>query len=284
MEDSNEIDNQEGQLLGNNDSPIITVTDDSSQTVINTQTLIEKEPGFSDLPLEDKIRYYSLPFFGFFMLFFIWFEIYKPLVIDDWIKGTIYLENSSLTQDTKTKSELVEKGRTILKEELQKHPYHSRIWHLYSQYFLLTNQLDSCIYYEKKAMDMGAGGIVNQIEPLAADKINYCVGVKLNSIHNSLDSSLAVIKVAETPKYYNFMMDKFKGLVFAKYKQLDSSNFYFKRYLVSMPEDGDVFYKLANNYLMQENKKDALLFAEKVKDLYKVNAKVDTLIKKINEL
>jgi len=108
--------------------------------------------------------------------------------------------------------------------------------------------------------------------------------VKLNSIHNSLDSSLAVIKVAETPKYYNFMMDKFKGLVFSKYKQLDSSNFYFKRYLVSMPEDGDVFFKLANNYLMQENKKDALLFAEKVKDLYKVNAKVDTLIKKIKEL
>jgi hypothetical protein len=35
---------------------------------------------------------------------------------------------------------------------------------------------------------------------------------------------------------------------------------------------------------MQENKKDALLFAKKVKDLYKVNAKVDTLIKKINEL
>jgi len=225
-----------------------------------------------------------LPFFGFFMLFFIWFEIYKPLVINDWVKGTIILEGVMTAKDQASQNLLLEQGKTVLKEQLHKHPYHARIWHLYGQYFNLINQWDSCIYYEKKAIEIGAGGIVNQIEPQAADKINYCLGMKLNLIYNSLDSSLVAIKVAETPRYDNFMIDKFKGLVFSKYKQLDSSNFYFKRYLVTIPEDEDVFYKLANNYYKQENKKEALFFIKKVKKLNKGNAKFDTLINKINDL
>ena len=284
MENSSNIDNQNEPLIENSELSGHSISDDSSEIVSTIEVAIEKEPGFSDLPLEDKIRYYSLPFFGFFMLFFTWFEIYKPLVIDNWIKGTIYLENSSLTQDTKTKSELVEKGRTILKEELQKHPYHSTIWHLYSQYFLLTNQLDSCIFYEKKAIEIGAGGIVNQIEPEAADRINYCLGIKLNLIRNSFDSSLTAIKAAETPQYYNFMMDKFKGLVFSKYNQLDSANAYLKHYLITIPEDEDVLYKVSDNYFKQQNKNQALFFANKVKVLNKLNTKVDTLINKINDL
>lgn len=284
MENSSNIDNQNEPMLENGKSSGHSISEEPSEIVSAKEVVLEKEPGFSDLPLEDKIRYYSLPFLGFFMLFFIWFEIYKPLVLNDWVKGTIILEGIKATKDPESQNLLLEQGRTILKEQLQKHPYHAQIWHLYGQYFNLKNQWDSCIYYEKKAIEIGVGGIVNQIEPQAADKINYCLGMKLNLIYNSLDSSLAAIKAAETPHYYNFMIDKFKGLVFSKYNQLDSSNFYFKRYLVTIPEDEDVLYKLSDNYFKQENKKEALFFIKKVKKLNKGNAKVDTLINKINDL
>ena len=185
MENSSKINNKEEQLLENNNSVDQLFSEDSSETVSNKETLIEKEPGFSDLPLEEKIRYYSLPFFGFFMFFFIWFEIYKPVVIDDWIKGTILIESATQTQDQASQNLFLEKGKAVLKQQLQKHPYHGRIWHLYGRYFLLTNQLDSCIFYEKKAIEIGAGGIVNQIEPEAAERINYCLGIKLNLINNN---------------------------------------------------------------------------------------------------
>lgn len=283
MENSNHINNNakesEDHLSSNHINDIT-----SSEVVSNNETTTEKEPGFSDLPLEDKIRYYSLPFFGFFMLFFIWFELYKPQVFDNWIKGTILLENSAMVQDPTTRNSLLEKGKAILNQELQKHPYHARVWHLYGQYYILTNQLDSCIFYEKKAIDIGAGGIVNQVEPLAADKINYCLSIKLNLIHNSLDSSLIAIKQAETPKFDNFMIDKFKGLVFSKYDQLDSSNLYLKHYLLTIPDDVDVIYKLAENYFKQKNKKEALFYAGELKSLNKKNIKIDTLLKKIYAL
>ena len=140
MENSNNIDNQNEPILENSELSGHSISEESSEIVSANEAVLEKEPGFSDLPLEDKIRYYSLPFFGFFILFFIWFELYKPQVINEWIKGTILIESATQTQDPASQNLFLEKGKAVLKQQLQKHPYHARIWHLYGQYFLLTNQ------------------------------------------------------------------------------------------------------------------------------------------------
>ena len=250
----------------------------SDKVALNDETA-----NFSDLPLEDKIRYFGLPLIGFVAICFIWLELYKPVVIDEWNKGKYLIDKASAIPDPALALEQINQGGAILKEQLNKHPYHARIWHLYGHYFLVKEQWDSCMYMEKKAIELGAGGVVNHVEFMAADNLNLALQMKLNQTHD-LDSSLQIIKLATIPTFENYVIDKFKGLVYSKFKQPDSCISNLKIYLKHVPEDEDALYKLSENYMRKGDKQNALLYANKAKQFLDKTPLMDTLFKKIDAL
>jgi len=233
--------------------------------------------------LEEKLRYYTLPVISTLLIFVIWFKLYHPIVIDRWNLGIIYVENSQQIKDISASESQLEKGGAIIKEEIKNHPYHARVWHLLGKYYLAKENWDSCIYAEKKAIELGSGGVVNQVEFMAADNLNLALQKKLN-LASSLDTSLLFIKEAELSKFDNFVLDKFRGMLYSKYKMPDSSIVYFKKYIVTYPDDGYVLMKIAENYMRKNDKKNAELFLNKAKLYEGENPQLDSLSNKINAI
>jgi tetratricopeptide (TPR) repeat protein len=246
----------------------------------NEQELAEISTSYT---LEEKLRYYSLPVVSILVILTIWFQLYFPFIIDDWNLGKLHVERSEQIKDPVQAENELEKGGAILRKQATIHPYHARVWHLLGCYYLVKGNFDSCIIAEKKAIDLGTGGIVNQVEFIAADNLNLALQKKLNLITN-LDTSLIVIKNAELKDFDNFVIDKFKGMIFSKYKQPDSCIFYFKKYLINAPEDAYVLLKITENYIKLSDKKNAEFYLKKVEKLEKGNSRIDTLKNKISKI
>lgn len=241
---------------------------------------VDTQPNYS---LIEKVKYYFLPVTAAVLICIIWFRLYQPFVIDKWNLGNYYIERALRVKNSDSTAMLLEKGGSIIKEENHKHPYHARVWHLLGKYYLLKENWDSCIYAEKKAISLGSGGIVNQVEFTAADNLNQALQNKLNNT-KSIDTALQFIKDAEMPNFDNFVLDKFKAMVFSKFKQPDSSILYFKKYSSIYPNDSYVLMKISENYVRKNDKTNAEIFFKKAEPFEKNNPKLDTLRKKIDKM
>jgi uncharacterized membrane protein len=71
-------------------------------------------------------------------------------------------------------------------------------------------------------------------------------------------------------------------MVFSKFKQPDSSIFYFKKYSSIYPNDSYVLMKIAENYVRKNDKINAEVYFKKAEPFEKNNPKLDTLRKKID--
>jgi tetratricopeptide (TPR) repeat protein len=232
-------------------------------------------------PLIKKIILFGIPLLGAGILFFIWFEIYKPKIVDDWYRGAILVDSANKITDPTARKILMDEGKAILKQQVSLHPYHARVWFLYGHYFLVNNNWDSCIYAEKMAIKIGAGGVVNNVEYVAADHLNYALGQKLQGIHN-LDSSIREIDSAFTPNWENVILYKYKGFTYYNYKQYDSSSVYLERFYGKVKNDFDAILILAYSYTQKGDKDKALYYAMEAKKIKNDNADINNLITRLN--
>lgn len=250
-----------------------------------------KQTSIQEIPKKEKNSYnpsaikriflFGLPSLGVIFIFFIWFELYTPKVIDDWFQGAKLVDSATKTADPIIKKYLMDRGGLILKKQVNLHPYHARVWLLYGQYFSLNNIWDSCIYAEKKAIEIGAGGVVNNIEYMASDNLNYALGKKLTGIHN-LDSSIKVIDDAITPNFENSTIYKFKGFTYYNYNQIDSCIVYLERFYSKVQNDFDVLDILAFSYSRKGIYDKALFYATEAKKIKNDNPGINKLINQLN--
>jgi hypothetical protein len=272
-DNSTEIEDDLNNLLHKNNLETETNNFDDSK-----EEKTEKE---NEIPLEQKIRFYSLPIISILLILTIWFKLYTPIVMDEWNKGIIHVENSLNIRDPELSEKELEKGGDIIKAQNLIHPYHARVWHLLGKYYLAKKSWDSCIYAEKKAIELGSGGIVNQVEFMAADNLNLALQEILN-LNSGLEGSLLAIKNAEVKGFDNFVIDKFKGMVYSKFKNQDSAIFYLKRFNNNVPDDGYALMKISENYIRKNDSINAKLYLEKAKEIEIGNPQIDSLIKKIS--
>ncbi|MEI7896828.1 MAG: hypothetical protein WCJ26_07305 [bacterium] len=255
------------------------------------KTVRRKQTSIGETPTNEKNLYnpsfvkriflFGIPLSGFIILLFIWTELYKPKVIDEWYRGIILVDSAANTHDSVARKGLLDRGGQILRQQNKLHPYHARVWFLYGHYFLVTKNWDSCIYAEKKAIEIGAGGIVNGVENVAAEHLNYALDNKLRSIH-SLDSSIKLIDRVVTPNYENITLYKFKGFTYYNHNQPDSCIFYLERFNSKVSNDFDVLNILAFSYSRKGMRDKALLYATEARKIKSDNANLNSLITMLN--
>ena len=249
------------------------------------QTSIQEEPanaGNLHVPSPiNRILLFGLPVFGVILLFSIWLEIYRPIITDDWNRGSLLLDSANKTSDPVIKKELLESSGLILKQQIKLHPYHARIWYIYGYYFLANNNWDSCIYAEKKAIELGAGGVVKQIEYKAAIGLNFALEKKLSGIH-SLDSSIKAIDHSITLNFENNALFRIKGFTYFNYNQNDSCIIYLERYNLKVNNDFDALRILAYSYYRKGMNEKALYFATKAKKIKPDNPDINSLIHQLS--
>ena len=250
-----------------------------------------KQTSIQEIPKERKNEYnpsvatkiflFGIPLSGIFIIFFIWTERYVPTVIDDWYLGVNLVDSAGKASNPVVKKNLMDQGGFILKRQVTLHPYHARVWFLYGHYFLVNNKWDSCIYAEKKAIELGAGGVVNSVEFIAAEHLNYALDRKLRGMHN-LDSSINVINNAITPTFENTTIDKIEGFTYFNHNQNDSSIFYLERFNSKVKNDFDALHLLAWSYYRKGMKDKAIFFATEAKKIKNDNPDVNKLLAALN--
>jgi tetratricopeptide (TPR) repeat protein len=227
-----------------------------------------------------KIILFGLPLLGFVILFSLWFEFYKPKVTDEWYRGVMLVDSANKTTDQIIKKHLLDSGRQILQKQVQLHPYHARVWYLYGYYFLVTGNWDSCIYADKKAIELGAGGVVNSVEYVASEHLNYALEKKLSEV-TDLENSMKVLNNASVQNFQNNSIDRFRGMIFYNYEQIDSSNFYLERFYKNVPNDFNVLSILAYNYFRLGSRDKALFYANEARKIKSDDPGLNNLINKL---
>ncbi|MEI7726554.1 MAG: hypothetical protein WCJ26_15960 [bacterium] len=251
------------------------------KTVRQKQTSIQetptKEKNLYNPSMAKRVILFGIPLSGIILVFFIWTEIYKPGVIDDWYRGISLVDSAANTKEPIVKQGLMDRGGMILRQQNKLHPYHARVWYLLGHYYLVNSNWDSCIYAEKKAIELGAGGIVNSVEFQAADHLCYAVDQKVRSIHN-LDSAIKVINGAITANFENNILEKIKGFTYYNYNQRDSSAFYLERFNSRVKNDFDVLSLLAFIYYAKGMKDKALFYATEAQKIKSDNTNINNLV------
>lgn len=231
----------------------------------------------------DKFKLFWGAGVGLLLFFFFWFKPVTVNLIDPWYNGTILLDSAQKVQDPTQKAELIAKGGALLREQVNMHPYHARLHYLYGYYYYVKQDWDSCVIEEKKAIDIGAGGIVNQVEYQAAEMLNAALGNKLNAVMNT-NPELAkkYIQDAVSPRFYNFTLDKYRGMLYTNTRQYDSSRVAFRRFLRFAPNDYDVLYNMAVSFAMSNQKDSAIYFASMASQVNPQNPTAQNLINQLN--
>ncbi|MEI7726348.1 MAG: hypothetical protein WCK09_14665 [Bacteroidota bacterium] len=255
------------------------------------KTIRRKQTSIEELPKNEKNLYnpaflkrivlFGIPLSGFLVILFIWSELYKPKVIDEWYRGIMLVDSAGKTSDSIAKKGLLDRGGHILKQQATSHPYHARVWFLYGHYFLVCKNWDSCIYAEKKSIELGAGGLVNNVEYQAAEHLNFAVDQKIRGIHN-LDSVIKVINNALTTNFENSTLDKIKGFTYYNYNKMDSCSFYLERFNSKVKNDFDVLTFLAFTYSRKGMREKALFYAAEAKKIKSDNANLNNLITQLS--
>lgn len=182
-------------------------------------------------------------------------------VTDPWYKAIQKIQNSQkLNQTDPDKArKLLEEGGNELKALSEKHPYHARIHYLLSYYYLNTGQYDLAFNSSYKAIEIGAGGLVNQVE-FEAEKI--AVQAAVNSI-NQINSRSGKLKKlweyrSKIPNNTNLML--LGAQLHTNVNQLDSAMVYYENVLKIDKKNKNALENYAKltffygNNLVKENK------------------------------
>ena len=209
--------------------------------------------------------HYVFPIAGIVMIGFIYAEIYKPKLENKWVTGSNLVQNARKEKDPKAQAEMREKGGAILREQVRLHPYHARVLHHYAFYFHEKREWDSCLYYERIALQTGTGGIINRVRSEGKNVYNVALANKLDMNMKDLPKSLELLDKAVIPGFDNPEIKKYRGIVYMNASRFDSSISAFKSYYADNPKDFYALLYLAKDYANTSQLDSARKYAELAK-------------------
>lgn len=206
--------------------------------------------------------HFAYPVVGAFLIIAILSEWYKPYMENPWVRGSKFIIEARSEKDLAIRKQKLEQGGDILREQLRLHPYHARIWHFYAFYFYVGQQWDSCMYYERRALEKGRGGFNNTMEREGKTIYNLALTNKLNPYAKDHAKTMQLIEEAEIPGFVNPELDKFRGIGYMNIQRTDSSLEALYRYHKYNPRDYATLLYIAQNYLSKGNIDSTRKFAE----------------------
>jgi tetratricopeptide (TPR) repeat protein len=200
----------------------------------------------------------TLSIFTFLVFILLWTKAFKPKVQDTWAEALELINLSAQSSSEKNKLQLLGEAGNLLQDVALRHPYHARVWSIYGFYFIQKQMWDSVIACEKKAIELGKGGTVNQVEYKASDDLCYALSMKLRNMQSkNPDESIILLKDAEVKGFENRCLIKLQGAFYTNLNKSDSALIYLNK-AASMQPDADVYYNIALNYWRKGDKDRAV--------------------------
>ncbi len=139
----------------------------------------------------------------------IWIEPPMHDFQDPWYTAIRLVDSSRKVQDPTLKEKLLEEGGSMLKSLSAKHPYHARVHYFLGVYYSMKQDWDNAIAEHTKAVEIGSGGLVNNVE---FDAQRDLIGALFSKANSLLDKKL----IDSSIKYYNSALDQSKKLRMTK--------------------------------------------------------------------
>lgn len=173
------------------------------------------EPLFMGPDAPPKPKRFALILTGIVVLGFvvIWGEFYSPKVTNPWQDSLVWIDSAKTETDTALKASFLQKAEDILSEQVNEHPYHARIWMMKGYLHLQTQEYDSVISCQKKALELGAGGVVNRIDVDAVNMMGAALLNKVNKLNMDTTAIFALLDSAEVDGFKNFKILWLRGAI-----------------------------------------------------------------------
>jgi len=226
---------------------------------------------------------WALPLIGVFLFIILLIGSKTRSIEHPWTIGDLYADSSKRIQDPVLKKKVLEEGGDILRKQLAVHPYHARVWVMYGHYFIQKEDWDSCIYAEKKALELGSGTVINSIEEMAKQFLNYALNKKLEPVFKQKEVALKIIEDAVVPGSTNIVLIKYRGLVYVNSGDFENGKTTLLKYLTLKPRDPDALYAMSLNYLNQGMKAEGNEYFIKTQQVDPNNPRNQVLINKLNQ-
>lgn len=236
------------------------------------QTKAPSKPGESEETKKAKKRYLILLGIALAAFIFIWIDTVDDFS-DPWYEAiNLVMDSSNKVAKPAVKEKLIEEGGDKLRELLQEHPYHARIHFFMGLYYARKMEWDSAIACQKKAIFLGSGGYVNNVEYDAHFELIRALFNKGNAFAKAkqvdsaivcYDMIMAEVKKARKTKRIVDISKKVvnnitfaniqKGNAYGKEGKHDIAIEYYNKALKYSPKRPDVYNHLGISYI---NKND----------------------------
>lgn len=254
------------------------------QEIKKSTDTVKKEPIQPLSPAEVKKRNIAFMGFGIVVLIFIfiWIEPGMKGFEDPWYTAIKIVDSSRKVTDVSQKARLLEEGGSQLKKLAALHPYHARVHHYLGIYYTYRQDWDSAITEQAKAIELGSGGLVNNVEYDAHRELIFAIFSKANAFaeKKQLDSAIEYYnkavkesgrlrlssKTAELMGHVNNNLSiayMQKGNTFLEIKNLDSALVYFEKSVAINPRMADAMNNIGTIYSKMNNQEKALEYFTK---------------------
>lgn len=243
-----------------------------------------KEPATAKSAAEIRRRKLTLIALAVIVLIFafVWVEPGMKNFEDPWYTGIRLVDSSRKVTDEKLKLKLLEEGGSMLRSLAAKHPYHARVHHYLGIYYSISQQWDSAITEQSKAIEIGSGGLVNNVEFDAHRELIFALFSKANDFSgkNQLDSAIKYYgravdesgKVRLTNKTAELMGHVSNNLSIAYMQKgnaalaqgsLDSALAYYEKSVAITPQRADALNNIGTVYSKKGNQAKAMEYFSK---------------------
>lgn len=196
-----------------------------------------------------------LPFLVVIAVFlFIW-ALPEYRQIDPWHQAAKLLDSAANAPSEGIKRDLLLESGRQLKELESEHPYHARIQMYLGTYYFRIGSWDSSIVHYRKALDLGSGGMVNQIEHKTKPLLSKAMIARLNELIDRKQFSLAYEEVnkaiADFPDEPNFQNQL--AVIYHKTGRADSAVKMYQKIVDKYPNFKPARNNLAGAYFVRGN-------------------------------
>jgi tetratricopeptide (TPR) repeat protein len=211
----------------------------------------------------------------------LWTRALNPKVEDPWNKAVRLLTTANQLSDTVERLRLVTEAGSLLKRITSDHSYHARVWLFYGYYFIEKQMWDSAIICEKKAIELGKGGVVNQVEYQASDGLCYALSMRLKDVQAKTAFETArLLKNAEVKGFDSPCLIKMQGSLYTDLNKPDSALLYLSK-VASIKPDADIYFNMALNYGRKQELNNAVEALHKALAIDKEHAGAKRMLQEI---
>ncbi len=209
--------------------------------------LEEKSSGFNPVKLMA-----ALPFLVMSILYMtVWTDV-ETKVEDPWYTAVRKVDSAKGIKDPQKARAVLEEGGKELQDLAIKYPKHARLHFFLGYYYSNSGDMDKSIFHLKKAIDMGSGAVVNQVDQQAMTMISQVTLTKATNEIQAQQFQNAINTINKNLMYNpndpNFYY--FKGVAFQNLNQLDSARVCYEKAQIADKNHGPSRENLANLYYM----------------------------------